>query len=396
MVDREIEHLWYFAPAHHGFPSTMAHAVQMMKACSAFGLAGVPTTLVVPRRPDTAKLLKRAGQELWELYAVPRTFAIRWCWFPYPWKWAQQGLFGLAAAIFAARNRVAVVFTRSEWVALPLWASGLPVMLELHDLIPNLALRLAVRQARAGRLLGVVCNSQALANAVISLGCPPALVLAMQNGVDLERFEPRLDPAEARRRLRISPAGPVACYAGNLHRDLPAIETLLGCAAQLPDVRFYFVGGRPQDVEQVRGQAQRQGLKNCHFVGHVVNAEVPLYLYAADVLLLSNTEHSVSHRVMSPMKMFEYLAAGRPIIAADFPVLHEVLVQEDNALLVPGGQAAAFTEAIRRVLSEPGLAQRLSAGAWRTAQQHTWLARQKRILEFMRERLLARKAGAAA
>jgi len=389
MTSSLIHRIWYFAPAHKGFPSAVAPQVQVMKACDAFVLAGAPTTLVVPHRPETPRLLKAAGKDLWEFFAVTRELDIRWCRFAYPWTWAQQGLYGLNIAAYALRHGVRLAYTRSEWMALSLWASGMHVILELHDLIPNHALNFMLRQARAGRLLGIVCNSQAMANAVVDLGCPEPLALAAPNGVDLEHFEPRLDKAEARSLLGFSLDVPLACYAGNLHRDRPAIETLLDCAVQLPQVSFVFVGGRPEDVALCRRLADHRRLTNCRFVGSVPHGRLLPYLYAADVLLISYTHHTVSHRIMSPMKMFEYLATGRPIIASEFPVLREVLVDGTNALLVSPGSPLAFASALRRALDDPVLSQRLSEEAVITAKQHTWLGRQRRILEFMGVRLEA-------
>src|SRR5690606_31465110 len=108
-------------------------------------------------------------------------------------------------------------------------------------------------------------------------------------------------------------------------------------------------------------------------------------LMAADVLLQppSRIPLKLVGNTVLPMKLFLYLAAGRPIIAPDLPDMREVLRHEHNALLVPTGDDDAAARAVTRVVTEPGLAERLSAAAKQTAATLTWDARAERILSFL-------------
>ena len=101
---RLAERLWYFAPAHQGFPGKSANNIQMMKVCRGFVDAGQPTTLVVPRRPDTAARMRNAG-DLSRMYGLSGDVEIEWCAFPYPLKQLQQGLYAPFAAARALRRR---------------------------------------------------------------------------------------------------------------------------------------------------------------------------------------------------------------------------------------------------------------------------------------------------
>jgi glycosyltransferase involved in cell wall biosynthesis len=85
-------------------------------------------------------------------------------------------------------------------------------------------------------------------------------------------------------------------------------------------------------------------------------------------------------RYLSPMKMFEYLASGRVVLASDLPVLGEVLTSE-NAVILPGGEVEAWADAIRVLQAEPERRATLAAQARRTAQRYTWQARATRILD---------------
>ena len=235
------------------------------------------------------------------------------------------------------------------------------------------------REAARGRRWRFVCISEVLARLIIAAGCPEEAVFAAHDGVDLERFTPEIDRSTARLRLGL-PAQPIVCHAGHLY-DGRGVETLLEAAA--PPAR----GAVP-----VRGRHRRRrcpaqgrragGLPNVRFEGDVPNAELPLYLFAADALAMAYTRGTSTHHYMSPMKLFEYLAAGRPIISSDFAVLHEVLTSDRDAIFVPPADAGALVAAIRRVLDDGELAQRMGRLGRQTAARYTWVERQKRVLAF--------------
>jgi glycosyltransferase involved in cell wall biosynthesis len=86
----------------------------------------------------------------------------------------------------------------------------------------------------------------------------------------------------------------------------------------------------------------------------------------------------------SPMKLFEYMAAGMPIVATDLPSLREVLRHGENAWLVAPGNAKALVEGICRVLCDGGLAQRIADQARHDAQQYSWQQRASTILTRVR------------
>ena len=124
---------------------------------------------------------------------------------------------------------------------------------------------------------------------------------------------------------------------------------------------------------------------NVTFTGFVPNADLPPYQAACDVLLMPyQAQVSASSggdiaRYISPMKMFEYLACGRPIIASDLPVLQEVL-NKRNALILPAGDARKWEAAIQRLQDDPAHAQNLAANARAEAQNYSWEARGEKII----------------
>jgi len=163
------------------------------------------------------------------------------------------------------------------------------------------------------------------------------------------------------------------------------IEQLLECARLLEQPFFLIVGGETHDIERCKAVAQALGLSNVKFVGFVHQCEVPAYLLASDILVMPYTKATPSHEYMSPMKMFDYLASGRAIVATDFPVVREVLHDRQNAVIVPPGNGGDLASGIQWLLDHPKSAEKLGDRARRDAEQYSWENRVRRIVTWMRE-----------
>jgi glycosyltransferase involved in cell wall biosynthesis len=109
--------------------------------------------------------------------------------------------------------------------------------------------------------------------------------------------------------------------------------------------------------------------------------DVARYLYAADCLVVPNTDAPLNRygRTVLPMKLFAYMAAGRPILAPRLPDIEEVLTDDRTAVLVEPGDSVAAAAALRSLLAEPARAERLASAAREAARQFTWSARAIKI-----------------
>ena len=115
------------------------------------------------------------------------------------------------------------------------------------------------------------------------------------------------------------------------------------------------------------------------FTGLIPPAEVPARLREAGVLALPNPASAISSEFTSPLKLFEYMASGRPIVASNLPSLREVLRDGENALLVEPGNPQALTAGIERIKNDPALGARLAARAAEDVRQFTWTRRAERL-----------------
>ncbi len=190
---------------------------------------------------------------------------------------------------------------------------------------------------------------------------------------------------------------PVVGYAGHLY-PWKGVDVLLHALGRLPGVRALIIGGlaAEPDLERTRRHAREIGVEDrVTFVGAVRPPQVAPLLADVDVLVLPNTRTHVSANYTSPLKLFEYMASGRPIVASALPALQEVLRHEDNALLVEPGNAVEVAEAIKRLLADVSLAARLAAAAWRDVHEYRWERRAERLEELF-ESMRAATAGEAA
>ena len=145
-------------------------------------------------------------------------------------------------------------------------------------------------------------------------------------------------------------------------------------------MQFYFVGGWPDDIVKISKASN--GLKNIHIVGFVSNDQVPTWLASADVLLLPNSGKYKHARVTSPLKLYEYMAAKRPIIATDIPALRGVLSHRENAFLIEPDSAGQMASAVMTVCQNENLSNRIAIQAWKDVQKLTWTNRAQNIFRF--------------
>ena len=108
-------------------------------------------------------------------------------------------------------------------------------------------------------------------------------------------------------------------------------------------------------------------------------------------LVLPNPRSALSDAHTSPLKLFEYMAAGRPIVASDLPSIGEVLRDGENAVLVEPGNPQAFVAGLQRIKDDTALAGRLAAQAAEDVRDYTWARRAERL-----ETLLTAVVGAPA
>lgn len=364
-------------------PSRTADSIHTMKMCQAFVQEGHDLELIVPRHGDRPF---KITDDLWDYYGLNTEFPITYL--PWPGDWGKV-LFRASAALYSRRRPGSLVYSRCLPTAALTSRMRIRTIWEHHQMIDTRAQKRYLHWlARSSRFLGMVVVSESLRRAYLdqfnSLLDEPD-ILAVHDGIDLERFDNMPSQMDARITLGLPRERFIAGYVGHLYSGR-GIEQILELAKQLPEMHFLFVGGDPLDIENRRSQAVELKLDNVNFAGFVANSELPTYYAACDALLMPyQREVSVSGggntaSYMSPMKMFEYMASGRMIIASDMPVLREVL-DETNAALCDPDDIPAWRSALQRGKTDLAWNEGLASNALSHVKNFTWKRRVNHILE---------------
>jgi len=234
---------------------------------------------------------------------------------------------------------------------------------------------------------GVIANTYALGRDLVARhGLPATKVLGTHQGVDLELMNQlRVSKREARLKLGLSVEKKLIVYTGKVYYGYKEIEYLIEAAPLLPaDSELVIVGGRADHVTLIRNIILQKHISNVRVVGFVPPNVVQYYQFAADVLLLYYPSGLALNEYRSPGKLFEYMAAGRPIVAVDLPILREVLGDQPAAVLVPPDSPQSLAQAIRDLLADERTAATLAARALELACKFTWGARALAITNFIK------------
>jgi glycosyltransferase involved in cell wall biosynthesis len=349
-----------------------------MKVCQALKQNDEEVRLYVPGRTVSS------WQSLQQLYGLQTEFPIEWIPVWKPLKYLDY----TPRFLREVREWHAdLVYTRMLQVARLAALSGMPVILELHDL-PSGRFGLArlqefLRTPVHKRVVFITRSLRQLVEEQLNSDLPEEEVIIAPDGVDLERYADLPQPPEARRQLHM-PERITALYSGSFYHGR-GLQTLFELAQKLRDVQFVWVGGSPEDVEHWNRQLADGGITNVVLTGFVDNAVLPLYQSAADLLLMpydlkvAGSSGGDISRVTSPMKLFEYMACGRPILTSDLPVLHEVL-NPDNAVFCPPDDLESWIGAITALSSDAARRQALAAQALHDVQAYSWRGRMEKIM----------------
>jgi len=269
--------------------------------------------------------------------------------------------------------------TRMAWVAI---ACGKQPILELHDPLIPIRIRFLKKNFEQQRLKLLVVTTDRLKRDVVrEVGIPRENILVAGGAAESTYADLPAAPLDQSLHWKHHVA-----YAGSALKG-KGLDVALGCASQMPDVAFHLIG--PTEADCLRVQSLPP---NIILHGYQSGREVISLLKSMHVLLLPNQTSVIIRsgadigQHTSPLKMFEYMATGRPIVASDLPVLHPILRHQENALCVPPTEVSAFCTAIRRLLNDAALSERLAAQALTEFKEsYTWDHRVAKIVGFLHQ-----------
>jgi glycosyltransferase involved in cell wall biosynthesis len=173
-------------------------------------------------------------------------------------------------------------------------------------------------------------------------------------------------------------------YAGQLYA-WKGVPTLLHAMTEVPGGLTVVGGNKEEELAEARKLTETLGITaRVTFAGHLPHAQVDGHVRKARCAVIPLGQDLLARRFTSPIKVFEYMAAGTPIVAADLPTIREIIRHEENGLLFEPGNPTAMAAQIRRLLQDDTLAQKLRNRALADLSRYTWDARAASILAFAR------------
>ncbi len=379
-------------------PTEKAHGLQIMQNCEAFAAAGCEVTLWVARRWNTSEM--RQVKDPYAYYGVGANFAIRhipcidlFPLFPPDGVGARMAFYvlllsyALASVIPLLFSRADIYYSRDELMLalLAQFRSNQSLVYEAHQYAPS-GRGAALQRYVAARAGSVIAITERLRQDLIAeRDADSARAIVAHDGFRRARFSHLPTQSQARRQIGWKEDAFIVGYLGRLQTlgmD-KGVGILVDALSTVDGARLALVGGPDETAQLLRERWLERGLPADRFliVGQISPADVPLHLRAFDVCAMPHPPTAQFSLYTSPLKLFEYMAAGRAIIASDLPAWSDVVADDDTALLLPPDDIAAWTAAIERLKGDSNLRDRLGARACARAWTHyTWRARAARIL----------------
>jgi len=372
-------------------PARRANTIQVMKMAQAFTNLGHQVRVIVPGMASNEQKEEQQWEQLAFHYGLQHVFEVTWL--PVQPRMRRYD-YGYLAVRTAHKWEADLVYTRLPQAAVIAAWKRMKTIYEVHDIpqgtVGPLLFRSYLKAPGAHRLVAI---THALKDEIIHIynipGSPPFMLVAL-DGVDLARYRDIPNSTEARRLLKaehnlnIDEERFTIGYTGHLYSGR-GVALMLEMAERLPSLTFMLVGGEREDVKNLRIKVESRNLENVISTGFVPNAALPGYQAACDVLLMpyqrkvAGSSGGDISKYLSPMKLFEYLACGRPILSSDLPVFREVL-NERNAILIPPEDIDQWVAKIEELRSGPDTRTELAYQGKSVVTQFTWRARAERIL----------------
>lgn len=372
-------------------PTTWAHGYQIMRTCEAMVGAGASVDLVVPtRRPEGPQA------DPFLAYGVGRTFTLRRVpcldlvpMHPTP---LEPALFWLSRQSFFRKMGRVRVLDGADWgfardpatVAALLRAfPKARICMEVHDDPRGNAARW--QTVRSG-VHAWVAISAGVRDMLVGEGVPADAVCVAPDGFSPDEFVRLPSRAEARKALGIADDALLFVYTGQL---LPwkGLDGIAPAFRSLPPgAALAIVGGQEEDRARIRAAAGGD-LPQVRFVPHQPRGKAHVWLAAGDAAVLpTSAGFEIGRSFSSPIKLFEYLAAGLPIIASDVPTSREILTETEALFFRPDDPGSFAAAAARFAALSPAQRAAMAAAAREKSAAYTWHARGERIVRFLNAR----------
>lgn len=370
--------IYYIANAR--MPTEKAHGIQLAKMCEAFVANGADLELVLPKRKNTPTSLE-------EFYGLKEKISIKKLPVFDTYGYGRLGFvagslsFMAMSLLYFLKKRLfgeeMILYTIDMDNFSYLWLPFLftPFFIELHNVkVRNFRNNFCLKRAK-----GIIAVNNIIREKLIKyFGLPPEKIIVHPNGIDPEKFASMPDKEEARKKLNLPLSQKIALYVGRFY-DWKGLEVLSGLSLK-KSIAFYIVGGTKEELETAAGKKLSSEVV-C--AGPCEYKDVPMWLAAADLLVAVGTrKNPYSYYHTSPMKIFEYMAARRPILAAQTPAIRQIVSDEEASFYAPD-DPEDLSSMIETVIDDSKTTAVKVQKAHEKMQQFSWDNRARDIIKFI-------------
>lgn len=361
---------------HMRLPTEKAYGVQMANTINGLSANGNEVSLVTTYNQNPIKdgFFKYYGltEDCVDIKVFPALRIFRNTQIGF---WINMLTFSLTCSVHVLIGKYNFLFSREPFPLMFFGLLGKKTLYEMHD-FPEKNLWFHKLICFSVSHIAVT-NEWARVNCIKKLGLPEKKILLIPNGYDEKRFARSIGKKSARNDLGIDKDAKVVLYSGHLY-EWKGADIIYEVAKKLPGIDFVFVGGNNEEKERIVGNEK---LPNTKFFAHQNPTLIPTFLATADLLVLPNVPIN-SHSIYStsPIKLFEYMASRRPIIASRLPSI-ESLVSEKEVVFAEPGDVRSWTEAIESTLNSMNSFENMVNESASSVEVYGWRNRAKKILK---------------
>lgn len=369
-----------FYPYSELLPSEKARALQVVNTCYGLAKAGLDTKLYAG--------LKKSGPDILKSYGLSPIPSLNFISAPllrefrlFGFKLSWEGIFRHNCIAYLKREREKenfFIYTRHLKLAFSLLNKfpHLPLIYEAHEIF-SLEKRslFSLEDFVISNSQGLVFITHSLRKKVEELFSVKAPSVVIPDGVNPELIE------EAKGK---SIEGEVV-YVGQLY-PWKGVKNIVRAMGYLPGVKLTIVGGgsdkEREEIERLVAELKLED--RVKLTGFLPYFEALCFMTGAKVLVLPLEDEVIARYFTSPLKLFEYMASGVPIVASDLPTIREILRPEETGILVKPGDERVLAEAVGRLLKDKSLSQTIANKAYHLSREYSWEKRAERIIKFMK------------
>ena len=369
-------------------PTQKAHGIQIIKTCEAVALAGVDLELIIPSNNN-----HNIHSNIFDYYGVKKNFSIKKINLPNFIFLGRFGfyvnflLFNFFVSFLLIYRKIigksdAFIYTRGEPIIIlgPMVGRIYQIFWESHEkpkhkLIP--IYKFALKKIR-----GIVTVTKYYKKEIFEELKFSKNILCAPDGVDFEKFNLNINKKEAREKVLLPQEKKIVLYCGSFFRyPYKGVDVILETAKLFnEECLFVLLGGTEEEIKKIKLDESPLLLLTA-----TEYKMMPHYLASADLLLLPNKKGDpVSEFYTSPMKLFEYMASGVPIVASNICSLREVL-EENSAFIFEPNNPSDMARVIKFAIGNEIESKKRADNAKELSKEYAWNKRAEKIIGFIKE-----------